>query len=190
MTKAHALAALKAEMEKDRSLQLTTNLIFGEGNPDAEVLFVGEAPGRTEDEGLRPFIGKAGKLLRSCILELNWNEEDVYITNIVKRRPPENRDPTPEEIASYQPYLTKQIEIIDPAVIVPLGRFAMNYFLPEAKITRDQGKAFIYIDQNGTKRIIYPVFHPAATWRATKVMQEFKESLSRLPLVLREAKEL
>ncbi|MDP3957842.1 MAG: uracil-DNA glycosylase, partial [bacterium] len=101
-------------MAADASLPLSTNLVFGEGNPDCAVLFVGEAPGEQEDIHKRPFVGRAGQLLRKSIKELGWKEEDVYITNIVKRRPPGNRDPLPEEIEAYKPYLTRQIGIINP----------------------------------------------------------------------------
>src|SRR5260221_11477087 len=140
MDKKEKLEKLEAEMAADKKLPLRTNLVFGEGNPDCDVLFIGEAPGRDEDIQKRPFVGRSGQLLRKSIRELGWKEGDVYITNIVKRRPPENRDPLPEEIEMYQPYLTRQIDIIKPKLIVPLGRFSMNYFLPSAKITRDQGK--------------------------------------------------
>ena len=101
-------------MINDKNLPLQSNLVFGEGNPDCEVLFIGEAPGLAEDEQKRPFVGRSGQLLRKSIRELGWEEKDVYITNIVKRRPPENRDPLPEEIEMYKPYLTRQIEIITP----------------------------------------------------------------------------
>src|SRR3989338_5663970 len=120
------LKELAQEIENDKSLPLKSNLVFGEGNPDCEVLFIGEAPGRDEDIQKRPFVGRSGQLLRKSIRELGWKEEDVYITNIVKRRPPENRDPLPEEIEKYKPYLTRQIEIINPKVIVPLGRFSID----------------------------------------------------------------
>src|SRR3989344_4835480 len=171
MTKIKELEKLKQEIIKDKTLPLTTNMVFGEGNPDCEVLFIGEAPGAEEDRQVRPFVGRSGQLLRKSIRELGWKEEDVYITNIVKRRPPENRDPLPEEIEKYKPYLTRQIEIINPKVIVPLGRFSMNYFLPEAKITRDQGKLF-----KVNNLFIIPMFHPAAALRATNVMKEFEEN--------------
>jgi len=179
MTKREALDALKAEMETDASLPLQTNLVFGEGNPDCKVLFIGEAPGQNEDIQKRPFVGRGGQLLRENIRAIGWKEAEVYITNIVKRRPPENRDPEPHEIAAYAPYLARQIEIISPPIIVPLGRFSMNYFLPAAKITRDQGKAF----RTGG-RIIVPQFHPAAALRATGVMQQFRESFARLPQII------
>src|SRR5579871_5434326 len=99
------------------------------------------------------------------IAGIGWKRSDVYITNIVKRRPPENRDPLPGEIEAYQPYLTRQIAVIAPRVIATLGRFSMNYFLPEAKITRDHGKAF-----SVDGRIIFPIYHPAAALRSTEMM--------------------
>ncbi|MBI2888727.1 MAG: uracil-DNA glycosylase [Candidatus Liptonbacteria bacterium] len=179
MDKRTALEALKAEMEADTSLPLQTNLVFGEGNPDCDVLFIGEAPGQNEDVQKRPFVGRGGQLLRTCIRGIGWKEADVYITNIVKRRPPENRDPLPEELAAYTPYLTRQIAIISPKIIVPLGRFSMNYFLPEAKITRDQGKPFRI-----EGRLVVPMFHPAAALRATGVMQQFREGFTKLPQII------
>ena len=175
MDKAIRLRALYEELIADTSLPLTTNLVFGEGNPDCEVLFIGEAPGQNEDIQKRPFVGRGGQLLRENIRNIGWKEADVYITNIVKRRPPDNRDPLLEEIEAYKPYLTRQIEIIDPRVIVPLGRFSMNYFLPEAKISRDQGKAFRI-----ENRLVVPMFHPAAALRATGVMDEFKAGFQKL----------
>jgi DNA polymerase len=179
MDKRAALAALEQEMRHDLSLPLQTNLVFGEGDPDCEVLFIGEAPGLNEDVQKRPFVGRGGQLLRECIRGIGWKEADVYITNIVKRRPPENRDPLPDELAAYTPYLTRQIEVISPKVIVALGRFSMNYFLPEAKITRDQGKPFIV---GGW--LVVPMFHPAAALRATGVMGEFRKGFMRLPEII------
>jgi len=152
------------------------NVVFGEGNPNAALMFIGEAPGFHEDRLKRPFVGRGGQLLTEQILALGWKREDVYITNILKRRPPDNRDPLPEEIEAYKPYVKRQIEIINPKVIVTLGRFAMNYFLPQAKITRDQGRVF---DVGG--RMIVPMFHPAAALRGTGVMNLFKESFKQLP---------
>ena len=180
MTKLELLKQLEAEIAKDVSLPLRqSNLVFGEGNPDCAVMFIGEAPGFHEDQLRRPFVGRGGQLLNEAIVSLGWKREDVYITNIVKRRPPENRDPLPEEIEVYKPYLTRQVEIIDPKVIVPLGRFAMNYFLPEAKISRDQGHAF-RVDG----RLVVPLFHPAAALRSTQVLEQFKESFLKLPAIV------
>src|SRR3989338_3614450 len=179
MDKAAELKKLEGEMVKDKSLPLATNLVFGEGNPDCDVLFIGEAPGFNEDKERRPFVGRAGQLLRKNIRDLGWQEESVYITNIVKRRPPDNRDPLPEEIESYKPYLARQIEIINPKIIVPLGRFSMNYFLPLAKITRDQGKLF-----KAGEYFIMPMLHPAAALRGNENMAMFVETFKKLPKVL------
>ena len=183
MNKHEALAALATEMQQDATLPLDTNLVFGEGSPDCRALFIGEAPGLTEDIQKRPFVGRAGQLLRMCIREIGWKEEEIYITNIVKRRPPDNRYPLPEEIAAYSPYLARQIAIIASPAIVTLGRFSMNYFLPTAKITRDQGKVF----RDRDNRLIIPLFHPAAALRGTGVMNQFRESFARLPSLCVEA---
>ncbi|MEK7065721.1 MAG: uracil-DNA glycosylase [Patescibacteria group bacterium] len=183
-----ALRQLEQEIAADKTLPLQeSNLVFGEGSPDCEALFIGEAPGLNENEQKRPFVGRAGQLLRTSIRELGWKEADVYITNIVKRRPPENRDPSPEEIDSYKPYLTRQIEIIRPKVIVPLGRFSMNYFLPLAKITRDQGKLFrLPTGQAGAGSwFVVPMLHPAAALRSTGMMNAFQENFKKLPAILK-----
>jgi DNA polymerase len=179
------LKKLEKEMAGDASLPLTSNLVFGEGNPDAIVLFIGEAPGYNEDVQKRPFVGRGGQLLNQLIEAIGWKREEVYITNIVKRRPPENRDPLPDEIASYKPYLTKQIEIINAPIIVTLGRFSMNYFLPEAKISRDHGKVF-HVDG----RLVYPVYHPAAALRNPDMMADFKKDMKKLPSLVKNKDEL
>lgn len=179
--KEEALHNLKLEMKKDESLPLKeSNLVFGEGSPEAEVVFIGEAPGYHENLKKRPFIGRAGKLLTVFVEGIGWRREDVYITNIVKRRPPENRDPSPEEIAAYVPYLIKQVETINPKIIAPLGRFSMNFFLPMGKISRDQGKVFWWED-----KLVVPLYHPAAALRSTTVKEELKKSFVRLPMILK-----
>ncbi len=181
MDKAGLLKEVEQEMIQKRDLPLReSNLVFGEGSSDCQVMFIGEAPGFHENEAKRPFVGRGGQLLRKLIGELGWREQDVYITNIVKRRPPDNRDPSPEEIEAYRPYLARQIEIINPKVIVPLGRFSMNYFLPEAKISRDQGRAFKI-----EERLIVPMFHPAAALRSTGVLDQFRASFLRLPNIIK-----
>jgi len=173
------LEELKEKMLIDNKLPLSTNLVFGEGRADAEILLIGEAPGLREDIEVRPFVGRSGKLLTATLEEISLHRNDVYITNVVKRRPPENRDPLPEEIEIYKPYLQKQIEIINPKIIVTLGRFSMNFFIPTAKITKDQGKVFKIGDY-----LIVPMFHPAAGLRATGVLNEFKKSFKRLPKII------
>lgn len=178
-----ALEKLKEEMERDNNLPLKgqAHLVFGEGDVNAEVMFIGEAPGFHEDKLQRPFVGQAGKLLDKLLEKVNWPRASVYITNIVKRRPPENRDPLPEEIDAYKPYLTRQIELINPKMIVTLGRFSMNYFLPLAKISRDKGRA-VKIDG----RVVVPVYHPAAALRSGAMMKELENDFHKLPEILRD----
>ena len=164
-------------MADDRNLPLReSNLVFGEGNIDSTIVFIGEAPGEQEDVQKRPFVGRGGQLLNKNIEAIGWKRADVYITNIVKRRPPNNRDPSSEEIAAYKPYLTKQLEIIAPEIIATLGRFAMNYFLPDAKITRDQGAIFRI-----GGRFIIPILHPAAALRSSEMMRAFEATFKTLP---------
>ncbi|MFH0806614.1 MAG: uracil-DNA glycosylase [Candidatus Brennerbacteria bacterium] len=186
MNKVEALKALEVEMEREAELPLRgANLVFGEGSPDAAVCFIGEAPGMNEDLQKRPFVGRAGQLLNKLIEELGWKRSEVYITNIVKRRPPDNRDPSPEEIEAYRPYLARQLEILRPKIIAPLGRFSMNYFLPTGKISRDQGKLFRVGDY-----LVYPMFHPAAALRGTGTLTLLRGSFTKLPDILTRYEEL
>jgi uracil-DNA glycosylase family 4 len=181
MDKFEQLKNLESEIAANKNLPLMeSNLVFGEGNVDCDVMFIGEAPGFNEDQQRRPFVGRGGQLLNQMIESIGWKRADVYITNIVKRRPPENRDPLPQEIEAYKPYLTRQIEIINPKVIATLGRFSMNYFLPDAKITRDHGRA---ITAGG--KLIFPIFHPAAALRSPEMMKAFREDFIKLPKVVR-----
>ena len=185
-SKKEALEALERETTEDTSLSLQeANLVFGKGNPDAEVIFIGEAPGYYENRERRPFVGRSGQLLTELLKTIGWKRENVYITNIVKRRPPENRDPTPEEITLYTPYLLRQIEIIRPKVILPLGRFSMNFFLPTAKISRDQGKMFWWKES-----LVVPLYHPAAALRSMSVKAELEKSFSTLPTLREKYAEL
>lgn len=186
MDKLTELKRLEAELLNDENLPLReSNLVFGEGNADSLVVFIGEAPGFHEDRLGRPFVGRAGQLLDRLIESVGWKRPDVYITNIVKRRPPENRDPLPEEIEAYKPYLARQIEILNPKIIVPLGRFSMNYFLPAAKISRDQGRVFKWV-KGGEKgeRFVVPLFHPAAALRSTQVLNELEAAFKKLPEII------
>src|SRR3990167_9402245 len=185
MTTLSKLEELKAQIAKDSSLPLKTNLVFGEGNPQAKVVFVGEAPGASEDEQKRPFVGRAGQLLNKLIEGIGWRREDVYITNIVKRRPPENRDPLPEEIDAYKPYLDRELAIVNPKVIVPLGRFSMSYFLPEGKISRDQGMVFL---SKGI--LIMPMYHPAAALRNPNLIADLQNAFAKLPRLIERHKEI
>ncbi len=186
MSKKEELNKLEKKMAKDDSLPLQeSNLVFGEGDPETDILFIGEGPGFHEDRAERPFVGRAGQLLDKLIKGNDWSRENIYITNILKRRPPNNRDPLPEEIEAYKPYLKLQIRIINPKIIVPLGRFAMNYFLPDAKISRDQGKAFWLKD-----KLIFPIYHPAAGLRNSSVLDSTWESFEKLKKVVEKYDEL
>ncbi len=181
------LEQLSKELAADATLPLKeSNLVFGEGNVESPVVFIGEAPGAEEDRQKRPFVGRSGQLLNQLLAEIGIPRESVYITNIVKRRPPDNRDPLPEEIQTYKPYLTRQIEILAPTLIVPLGRFSMNYFLPDAKITRDQGSVFRLKNY-----CVMPMFHPAAALRSQReVLPKFRETFHKLPIVLKKCQKL
>jgi len=156
------------------------NPVYGEGNINADIVFIGEAPGATEDETGRPFVGRAGKLLEALLKALHMSREEVWIGNIIKHRPPDNRDPLPEEIAVCEPYLTLQLETIRPKLIVTLGRFSMNYFYKEGKITRDHGRL---IKING--RYVYPLYHPAAGLRNGSMLEALKSDFAKIPLVLK-----
>ena len=177
MTKAQKLADLKKRMQEDLKLPLregATQLVFGEGNPDTKVYFLGEAPGYYEDKQGRPFVGLAGKLLDQLIIAIGLTREDVYISNVVRFRPPGNRDPEPAELAAFALYVNEEIKIIDPKIIVTLGRFSMGKFLPDVKISQVHGKAF-KVDFEGKQVLVLPMYHPAAALRSTGVLNLLKE---------------
>ena len=182
--KSAALEKIAAQVricEKCRLCKTATNGVPGEGNPDSEIIFVGEAPGANEDQQGRPFVGRAGMLLEFMLNQIGYKREDVWIGNIVKHRPPENRDPLPDEIEACKPYLTNQIEIISPKLIVTLGRFSMNYFLPDAKITQAHGQPY-----NLGNFYIYPVYHPAAGLRNPQMKTTLIADFLKIPEVLKE----
>ena len=177
MTKNEELTSLKKKMEEDMSLPLrsgATQLVFGEGNPDARVYFLGEGPGYHEDKLGRPFVGMAGKLLDQTLKEIGLERKNVYISNVVRFRPPENRDPEPQEIAAFQPYVDEEIRIINPEIIVTLGRFSMGKFLLNVKISAVHGKPF-FVEFLGKEMLVIPMYHPAAALRRGEVLKDFKE---------------
>jgi len=134
--------------------------VVGEGSLNSKIIFIGEAPGKNEDETGRPFVGRAGKLLTQLIQSLGLSRDDVWIGNVIKHRPPKNRPPKSEEIFACKNFLTRQIEFIGPEIIVSLGRFSFNYFFPDGKISSERGKL---IDMGSFK--LFPVYHPAAALR-------------------------
>ncbi|OGM26042.1 hypothetical protein A3D00_02500 [Candidatus Woesebacteria bacterium RIFCSPHIGHO2_02_FULL_38_9] len=193
MTKKEQLNELRQKMVGDKNLPLkkeATNLVFGDGNPEAKILAVGEAPGYWEDKKGLPFVGNAGKLLDQLLSSIDLSrEKNVYITNVIHHRPPENRDPLPEEIVAYSPYLDKIIEIIDPKIIITLGRFSMGKFLPGARISSIHGKPQM-VNFKGKNFMIIPMYHPAAALRNGEVMRQTKEDFLKLPEILKEVNKL
>lgn len=180
--KKEELRILKQEMEADKSLPLRTRetrLVFGEGNPDATIYLLGEGPGYWENLQGRPFVGQAGKLLDKLIVSIGLKREDVYISNVVRFRPPENRDPTPEEIAAFQPYVDREIEIIDPKIIVTLGRFSMGKFIPFEKISGIHGHPRSIMFSN-KEVLVIPMYHPAAALRAGSIMRQLQDDFMRI----------
>lgn len=163
--------------------KMATNLVMGDGNIDADIVFIGEAPGKNEDEQGLPFVGAAGKFLNEMLAAAGMNRSDVYITNIVKYRPPNNRDPLPEEKAAFWPYLLKQLQIIEPKVVITLGRHSMEYFLPGMKIGQIHGepKRIQFGDQ---KIVIMPLFHPAAALYNGSLRQTLIDDFLKVPKVI------
>jgi len=191
MNKLELLNELKEKMEVDASLPLrrgATQLVFGVGNSDSELLFCGEGPGYWEDQKGEPFVGNAGKLLDSLLQSIKLPRQEVYITNIVHHRPPENRDPLPEEIAAYGKYLDEIIDIIEPKVIVTLGRFSMAKFLPTARISGVHGRKF-EVNWKGRNIFVVPMYHPAAALRSGAVLNEIKNDFLKLADYLQEVKD-
>lgn len=159
-----------------------TKAVPGEGPVDARIMFIGEGPGANEDQSGRPFVGAAGQLLERLLATIGLTREDVYIANVVKCRPPGNRDPEPDEIEACKPYLGRQLKIIDPNIIVTLGRFAMERWLPDKKISRVHGQRFRY-----GSRLIVPLFHPAAALRRPEWQVALEEDFLHLPDYVEEA---
>jgi uracil-DNA glycosylase len=186
MSKFEELHKLKEEMEKDDILPLkkiADKLVFGSGNTEASVLAVGEAPGRTENLTGLPFVGQAGKLLDKLFPLAGLERKDVFITNIVHHRPPENRDPLPEEISAYGKYLDKIIEIIKPKMIITLGRFSMAKFLPNVFISGVHGKKYDVL-WHGMNLVVVPMYHPAASLRNGNVLTQEKLDFINLKNIL------
>jgi uracil-DNA glycosylase len=163
-----------------------TQVVFGAGNADADLMFVGEAPGQQEDLQGIPFVGRAGKLLDQLLEEVGLSREEVFIANVLKSRPPGNRDPQPEEISACRPYLDRQIELIEPNVICTLGNFATKLLTRSPRgITQVRGKPQVH-EVGGRTLRVYPLFHPAAALRTPRVQEELREDFAGLPALLAE----
>jgi DNA polymerase len=185
-------------------------MVFGTGNPNADILFIGEAPGKNEDQKGEPFVGAAGKFLNEMLAMVDLSREDVYITNIVKYRPPNNRDPLPDEKAAFLPYLQAQLEVIQPKVVVTLGRHSMNCFLPDLQISKIHGQPKrIRINMrhqaermqegetgvspetsHGMPIVIMPLFHPAAALYNGGMRQTLIDDFAKIPIVIEKINEV
>lgn len=164
-----------------------TQLVFADGNPDADIVFIGEAPGKNEDLQGLPFVGAAGKFLNEMLEMINLKRADIYITNIVKYRPPNNRDPLPEEKQAFLPYLVRQLEVIKPKLVITLGRHSMEYFLPNLKISAVHGEPK-RIAIGTRKQVILPLFHPAAALYNGGLRQTLIDDFAQIPMILEKIK--
>ena len=186
--RAEALAAIAEEVRgcpRCKLAQTRRHAVPGEGPPTSAIMFIGEGPGAREDETGVPFVGAAGQFLESLLASIGLTRDDVFITNVVKCRPPRNRDPEPDEIDACKPYLGRQLRLIDPDVIVTLGRFAMERWLPDKRITRVHGQAFRF-----GNRLIVPMLHPAAALRRAEWRPWIEEDFLKLPGYIDDARRL
>lgn len=171
-----------------------TQLVFGAGNPDADIVFIGEAPGKQEDIQGLPFVGASGKFLGEMLASVGMKREDVYITNIVKYRPPNNRDPLPEEKKTFLPYLQAQLEIIQPKLVVTLGRHSGSCFLPDLHISSDHGQpkrvklAMKSHKDDILEVVILPLYHPAAALYNGSLRQTLLDDFANVPNILQKIK--
>ncbi len=183
-----ALEAIAAEVRTCTACRLhetRTKAVPGEGSPDTEVVFVGEGPGMNEDRQGRPFVGRAGELLTRLLAEIGWRRSDVFITNVVKCRPPGNRDPEPDEIAACAPFLRRQLEVLDPALVVTLGRHSLGRFMPGERISRAHGTVRPVDPATGARDAsVVALFHPAAALRSADVERQSFEDVRRIPSIL------
>jgi DNA polymerase len=187
-----ALEAIAAEVrvcERCRLHAGRTNAVPGEGNPSTEVMFVGEGPGYNEDRLGRPFVGRAGDFLVRLLGAIGWRRDEVFITNVVKCRPPDNRDPQPDEIAACAPYLRRQLEALDPALVVTLGRYSMATFMPGARISQAHGTVRPVDPETGAgNALVLAMYHPAAALRTTAIAETSLEDMAGVPGALLEAR--
>ena len=188
MEKQRQLELLNARMILECTCALrdhATQAVPGAGNPDAQILFIGEAPGKNEDlEGL-PFVGAAGKFLNEMLASIQLKREDIFITNVVKYRPPNNRDPLPDEKEACREWLAEQIKIIDPRLIVTLGRHALENFIPGKMISEIHGQAFRRTFDDLGERVFFVLYHPAAALYNGGMRETLKSDFKKIPKVLK-----
>ncbi len=188
------LDQIKAEIIKNNVCpelaKTAKHLVFGDGSANAKIVFIGEAPGKKEDETGLPFVGAAGKFLDEMLATIGMQRQDIYITNIVKYRPPNNRDPLPEEKKAFLPYLQAQLEAMQPKLVITLGRHSMNCFLPDLQISKIHGepkRIKINPRQSATPLtlVILPLFHPAAALYNGSMRQTLMDDFAQIPNVIK-----
>ncbi|HTS14420.1 MAG TPA: uracil-DNA glycosylase [Candidatus Sulfotelmatobacter sp.] len=186
------LAAIDEEVRTCTRCRLAagrTHAVPGEGSADTEVVFVGEGPGQHEDEQGRPFVGAAGGLLTELLRSIGWKRDEVFITNVVKCRPPGNRDPEPDEMAACAPYLARQLAALDPAMVVTLGRFSLGTFMPGARIGAAHGTTRPVDPATGARdATAFALYHPAAAFRQASLRDTLFEDMAALPQVLTDSR--
>ena len=185
--KARTLHAIADEVELCQLCPLYktgTRGVPGEGNPEAEIMFIGEGPGQKEDELGRPFVGSAGKFPEELLQHIGLTRNDVYIANVIKHRPPGNRDPLPDEAEACWPYLKRQIEVIQPKIIVVLGKHALARFLPGKTISQVRGKAY-----RVGSLVYFAMYHPAAALYQGSLREVLFQDVAKLPVLLKQMKE-
>jgi DNA polymerase len=193
MTKQEELENLHKKWAQECQCELkktAKQAVPGVGSAETEIVFIGEAPGRSEDEKGEPFVGAAGKFLNEMLGEIGMQREDIYITNIVKYRPPNNRDPLPEEKEACREWLSEELKIISPKLIIFLGRHAMNNFFPKLKISEAHGKLLIKLIRGMSTKYFFPLYHPAAALYDGSMREVLKEDFKKIPKVLLKIKEL
>ncbi len=178
-----SLAEKISKCQKCPLYKSATQAVPGGPNPDTDIVFIGEAPGYWEDQRGVPFCGRSGDLLNKLLQRINLDRKDVFICNILKHRPPNNRDPSPEEIETCTPWLKQQLLIIEPKIVITLGRFAMNYFIPDVYISKVHGqpKQILWQDLD---LLLYPLYHPAAGLRNGSVKEDLVEDFLKIPKII------
>ena len=188
MTKEEELQALHLDWHAKNTCSLkatATQPVFGDGSADSDIVFIGEAPGKSEDEQGRPFVGAAGKFLAEMLEGIKLRREDIYITNIVKYRPPNNRDPEPEEKEACAPWLHEELNLIRPKLIIFLGRHSMNNFFPELKISEAHGKLIHKKFKHITTEYFLPLYHPAAALYNGGMRDTLTQDFNLIPKILK-----
>lgn len=165
--------------KKCRLCKTAKNAVPGEGNSESQVVFIGEAPGANEDEQGRPFVGRAGMMLEDMLRSIGFKRTDIWIGNVIKHRPPDNRQPMVDEVRACMPYLDAQLKAINPKVVVTLGKYALEYFDKDGKISRDHG-----VPKKIGSRVIYPLYHPAAALRNPAVDRVLRQEFKKIKEIL------